>query len=212
AARRMRQLALGAPEPRFSVATPQELAARIEKTLVYALGQRRMPYYRLAGMAHILIFAGFSVLLLRTLVLWGRGFDPTFDLFGLLARGTLFGDAYSLAKDVFALLVIAGTAVFVHLRVVKKVQRMTLGIEGLVILGIIATMMVADILYDGAELALQARVLGTAPALHPWEPAGSAASVMLAGIESSETLRLLAHAGFWTHATLVLVFLNILPF
>jgi len=34
---------------------------------------------------------------------------------------------------------------------------MTLGVEGLVILGIIATMMIADLTYDGASLVLRER-------------------------------------------------------
>ncbi len=35
-----------------------------------------MDYYKPSGAAHELIFAGFVILLLRTLVLWGRGFSP----------------------------------------------------------------------------------------------------------------------------------------
>ena len=46
----------------------------------FAFWQKKMRYYWLAGIAHQLIFVGFVVLLLRTLVLWGRGFDPGFNL------------------------------------------------------------------------------------------------------------------------------------
>ncbi len=54
-----------------------DLGERLKGTYEYAFRQRKMHYYSLAGLAHQLIFVGFGVLLLRTLILWGRGFDPT---------------------------------------------------------------------------------------------------------------------------------------
>ena len=53
---------------------------RISAVLRYAFAQEKMAYYQPAGIAHKLIFVGFMVLLFRTLVLWGRGFDPTWNL------------------------------------------------------------------------------------------------------------------------------------
>src|SRR5690606_24243349 len=94
------------------------------------------------------------------LVLWGRGFDPGFNLFVLGPEGFLglpLGSVYGFLKDVFAVLVLAGVSVFVYYRTINKQRRMTLSGEGLLILGIIATMMLADILYDGAALALNSR-------------------------------------------------------
>ena len=41
--------------------------------------QLRMRRYPLAGIAHMLIFFGFLVLLLRTLILWGRGVRSVFQ-------------------------------------------------------------------------------------------------------------------------------------
>jgi len=70
---------------------------------------------RLAGFAHMLIFLGFGVLLARTLMLWGRGFDEHFGLWVLGPHQPL-GKIYSLLKDVFVVLVVAGTLVFVYFR------------------------------------------------------------------------------------------------
>ena len=217
--RRWRQLKLGAPEPRIHWHDPQEMGLRALDALRYAFGQRKMPYYRLAGTAHIFIFSGFMVLLLRSIVLWGRGYDPDFALWGLLAPGTVLGDAYSFVKDVFVLLVLGGVSVFVYLRTVRRGAdgvtgrpRMTLGFEGLLILGIIATMMIADVLYDGARIVREARQFGEPVRFHVVEFAGSALALALSGIESDRTLAVLEHLGFWTHSALVLVFLNILPF
>jgi Fe-S oxidoreductase len=233
AVRRFKLLRTGSPtwETRFD-----HIGERLRAVGRFALLQVKMPNYPLAAAAHYLIFAGFVALLLRTLVLWGRGFDPTWNLLVLGPEPVLglpLGAVYGWLKDVFGLLVIVGALVFVYLRVVKREKRMTLSAEGLVILGIITTMMLADLTYDGATMVLhsrQAAECGTAafcnavstlvaplgpPVSHVGfefsEPGGSLFAVLLSGLGSG-ALVVLAHAGFWTHSTLVLVFLNILPY
>jgi Fe-S oxidoreductase len=179
------------------------------------------------------------VLLLRTLVLWGRGFFPSFNLFVLGPEpifGVPLGAVYGFFKDIFASLVLLGVAVFVYFRVVRPQKRMTLGVEGLIILGIISTMMIADITYDGASTVLLSRFgseckagasafpcsamatliapLASSEGALSWHlaaPAGSLSALVLSGLGSS-ALVVLAHIGFWTHTTLVLVFLNLLPY
>ena len=73
--RRWQLLKVGRGENRMD-----NLGERLKGTYDYAFAQKKMGYYPLAGLAHKLIFLGFSVLLLRTLILWGRGFDPAFNL------------------------------------------------------------------------------------------------------------------------------------
>lgn len=240
ARRRARLLQIGerTREDRFAPVT-----RRLGMLWKYALYQKKMRYYLTAGLAHQLIFLGFMVLLLRSIVLWGRGFDPSFNLWVLgpePVAGVPLGAIYGFLKDVFATLVLVGVAVFVYYRVIKPQRRMTLGIEGLLILGIIAVMMLGDLMYDGAIGVLNHRYaeacgprggadypafcrgaellvapLGSPPAelaWHPYpEPVSSLFSVLLAGVGPG-VLVVLAHVGFWTHATLVLVFLNILPY
>ena len=63
-----------------SIACFDNIPERVRRTVRFAFGQARMPRYRGAGIAHILIFSGFLVLLLRTLILWGRGYDEGFHL------------------------------------------------------------------------------------------------------------------------------------
>src|SRR4029079_4916656 len=104
------------------------------------------------------------------------------------------------------------------------------------ILGIIATMMIADMLYDGSALALNHKFAAECaektgdycaaaatiikpygaplPAIgwHPFpDPSGSLMATAVAGA-SVPTLVVLAHIGFWTHSSLVLIFLNLLPY
>jgi Fe-S oxidoreductase len=161
--------------------------------------------------------------------LWVLGPEPAF--------GLPLGDLYAFLKDAFAILVLIGVSVFLYYRVIRPQKRMALGWEGLLILGIIAVMMLSDLFYDGASRALHHRFaaecgsgatsewcaraatiiapLGTPTAQLAWhpfpEPGGSAAALLVRGLDVS-ALVLLAHVGFWTHSTLVLVFLNILPY
>ncbi|HKQ69324.1 MAG TPA: (Fe-S)-binding protein, partial [Polyangiaceae bacterium] len=115
--RRWQLLKVGRSENRLD-----HVGKRLKVTYEYALVQKKMSYYPLAGLAHKLIFLGFSVLLLRTLILWGRGFDPAFNLwiFGdspvrlPLVGSVPVGLVYEFAKDIFASLVVAGAAVFFY--------------------------------------------------------------------------------------------------
>jgi Fe-S oxidoreductase len=237
AAHRWDLLRTGRDEDRFD-----DVPERLKGTWTYAFAQKKMRYYPLAGAAHMLIFAGFMILLLRSIILWGRGFHPAFNLFILGPEGFFglpLGHGYEFLKDAIASLVIVGALVFLYYRVVKGEPRMTKSGEAILILGIIMTMMVADMLYDGAAIVLHHKGLAgcgqgspepeicssvrniiapLGPVPHEpvaWKPfpspAGSLFAVALAGL-SRETLILLAQAGFWTHASLVLIFLNILPY
>jgi len=216
--------------------------ARLRGTWRFAFRQEKMDYYNPAGVAHKLIFTGFVVLLLRTLVLWGRGFYAPFNLW-VLGPTQLLGPLYELAKDTVAILVIAGTVVFFYYRLLVRPRRMALSFEGLLILAIILTMMLADMTYDGASVVLAAHMpalcgsgahsvvangdASQCPAIatiaapltgetwdgrwSPWPaPAGSLFAALFAE-RSPRALIFLAQLGFWTHATLVLLFLNLLP-
>lgn len=215
-----------------------QVNARLERVWTIAFFQKKLRYYLIAGIAHQLIFVGFFVLLLRSVVLWGRGFYPPFNLWVLEPEGFLglpLGHAYAFVKDVFAILVFLGALVFLAYRTLIPQKRMSLNLEGLAILAIYFTMMFADVLYDGAARVLHVNLaqlcaagsdacaaagelvapLGAAPDAVTWvplhEPAGSALAVLLDGA-SPELLVVLAHVGFWTHAVLVLLFMNILPY
>ncbi|MGZ5966431.1 MAG: (Fe-S)-binding protein [Polyangiales bacterium] len=227
--RRWQLLQVGGPINRFD-----HIGDRIGRVLQYGVKQEKMYKYPGAGLAHQLVFLGFGILLLRTIILWGRGFESDFGAF-VFSPGQPLGDGYNFIKDIFALLVFAGASYFLYLRVAVKPARMTLSGEGILILGIIMTMMAADVMYDGAAIALHQKyyTYGALPfdlresidkvvahrhfeprtglaAFHPIEPAGTAAAVALQGLPP-KLLVILAHSGFWIHSSLVLIFLNLLP-
>lgn len=233
ARRRWALLGLGAPTWESRV---DRVGERLAAVWRFGLYQKKMRYYFWAGIGHQLIFLGFVVLLLRTLVLWGRGFDPSFNLFVLSPESGL-GALYAFLKDVFATLVLVGVGVFFYYRLIRPQRRMALGVEGLVILGIITVMMLSDLLYDGALTVLSHRypeLCGASPAdatceavrtviapvgtptrefgWHVFPEPASGVFALLVADASVSSLLVMAHFGFWTHATLVLVFLNILPY
>jgi Fe-S oxidoreductase len=213
AVRRTRLLLVGQPDTELTL-EPESLKKRVENVLVYALGQKKMvsnERYSLAGMAHVAIFAAFNILLLNTVLLWGRAYDETFDFWGILSDEYVWTQVYSFLKEIIVVLCIVGCGVFFYYRVIRPQKRMTLGGEGLLILFIISTMMISDLVYVGARHALLSHAAGEAITWRWFEPVGSLLGVAFQDM-STAGLRMVEHAGFWWHATWVLLFLNILPY
>jgi Fe-S oxidoreductase len=235
ASRRWKVLARGKADDRFD-----RFKERLRGVLRFAFAQQRMDYYQPAGFAHKLIFLGFMVLLARSIILWGRGFSPSFSLW-VLTPHSIAGRSYEFLKDTVAILVLVGVSIFFYYRVLKPLKRISRSFEGILILLIIATMMFSDMMYDGAQTVLAARANelcdagsasiatatqcarirdiiapfgGHTPAIE-WnifpQPGGSLFAVMLKGLGPG-ALVTLAHVGFWTHSSLVLLFLNLLPY
>jgi heterodisulfide reductase subunit C len=208
--RRWNLMMVGAGENRSG-----RVGERVQAVIRFALAQERMRRYPLAGLAHMMIFTGFAVLLLRSLILWGRGFDADFNMW-FFAAGQPLGNIYGLLKDIFIVLVFCGAAVFFYYRAIAKLPRMTLSTEGLIIVLIILVMMIFDVLYDGATMVRTARAAAESPDavalhFHGWEPVGSAMQYAVAGVGDGG-LKFLQHLGFWGHSALVLLFLNLLPY
>ncbi|MBU0617012.1 MAG: hypothetical protein KKI02_04790 [Planctomycetes bacterium] len=127
---------------------------RTRRMFKFAIGQWRMPRHRLAGVAHIFIYVGAVIMLLRALILFARGFtsDPHFG-YWIFNTGTPLGDLYSLIKDIFVVLVLVGVLVFFYYRVIRHLPRLNLNFEGILILMILTGLMLSDVVYDGATLA-----------------------------------------------------------
>jgi Fe-S oxidoreductase len=174
----------------------------------FGFGQRRMvdPEELRPGVMHVVIFAAFLVLALRTITLFGMGFAEGFHL-PLLAPESPFGRAYGFVKDVMVLGALACALGFLWRRLVTKPDRITLSWEGNLILAFIAGLMLTDMLFDGAGLVAKGEA-GTW-----WAPAGSLAAAALRPMDLSPgALRAVGLAGFWLHLAIVLTFGNVLPY
>ncbi len=234
--RRWRLLFLGATRRPAPLA---DWRMRWSRVIRDGLLQSRLRQYRGPGWAHTFVFMGFMVLLARTLMLWGRGFDPQFELWALgpapIANCPL-GEFYGIAKDFSVALVLLSVSYFFLQRLFWKPARLRLSAEGLLILALIAALMVSDEVYDGASLLLatfsdrtcehsraaECSDLSTIAAGVGWhmrhvrwrfapDPLGSLVALGLRDFSPTALVRL-ATVGFWSHSVLVLVFLNWLPY
>jgi len=181
---------------------------RVLGLLRFGLGQRRLvdPEARGAGLLHVVLFAAFLVLALRTLTLFGMGFSTGFHL-PLLAPNSGLGSAYRTLKDIMVLGALIASLAFLWRRLISPPDRLTLSFEGNLILVFIAGLMVTDLLFDGAGMLADSEL----PTWHA--PASSLAAFVLgASGLSPATLRVLGQVGFWAHLAIILTFLNFLPY
>lgn len=203
-ARRVEVLVRAQPDPRFT-----NIAQRIKMMLFYGFGQARQPRYLVAGILHILLFAGFIILSLRSLTLIGRGFSADFNL--PFVAGAL-GFGYEVLKDYVVLLVLIVCIVAIVRRAVFRPARYQHtgggkghGAEAYIILGLVSALMVTDMIFDGSALRASGAVDETA-----LFPAASAAAFLMSGAGPS-TLNLLHLGGYWAHILVFFTLLNYLP-
>jgi Fe-S oxidoreductase len=197
--RRVGVLRRAAPDPRGD-----DLWRRARRLLVVGFGQSRQPRYLAAGVLHIVIFAGFLVLSLRSLTLLGEGFSPGFSLPGLR------GGTYAVIKDYAALAVLMACVIAAARRFMahparyhdRNAQGSHAG-EAYLILGWISLLMVADAVYEGAGLAVAG--LGSTGL-----PLAGAAAAVLQNV-SADTQTVVASVAFWIHNAALLLFLCFLP-
>jgi len=200
--RRLALLKKGMRDPRTD-----RMGDRIKMALLYGFGQLRQPRYLGAGVLHILLFAGFIILSLRSLTLLGRGFSSEFHL-PLLTGNVAF--AYEVLKDYVVLVVLAVCVICIVRRAVFKPARYDHpGVEGheneaYVILGLVAALMVTDMVYDGSALRAGGH------ALPPWFfPAASLSASLMP--DTPHALNWLHIGGYWSHIVVFLGLLNFLP-
>ncbi len=190
-----------APDPRFS-----DVSERIKMTLLYGFGQLRQPRYFGAGLLHILLFAGFMILSLRSLTLIGRGFSAEFHL-PFMTGAIAFG--YDAIKDYTVLVVLGVCLIAIARRAIWQPARYahpgTHGHEGeaFIILGLVCSLMITDMVYDGSAFI---------PHPEPWYffPASALAASFMKSA-SPDTLNSLHIGGYWAHILFFFGLLNYLP-
>jgi Fe-S oxidoreductase len=194
--RRIDLLRGGAPDPRCD-----QLGRRVRDLLVFGFLQARQPRYPLVGVLHIVVFTGFLILSIRSLTLLGEGFSPGFaDI----------GAGYAAIKDWTALMVLLSCVILVVRRACFRPARYhdrhatgSHAGEAYLILGLIAFLMVADAVYEGADLTRVGE-------WHAALPLASLAALLLSKA-APETLSDLHQLGYWAHNVALLFFLCYLP-
>ena len=153
--RRFLPLRHAAPDPRFD-----RFSERIARVFQFWLGQYRHPRYLLPGIMHILLFAGFLILSIRSLTLVFMG---VFDGFVLPGFGGGLGHVYTVVKDLATTWVLVAVVVLMIRRAVFKPARYAVPpkygkehtAEALLVLCLIAGLVICDMIFDGSLSAAQ---------------------------------------------------------
>ncbi len=189
-------LCLAQPENRF-----ERPGKRFLHMLWIAFAQAKLFKRAQTGWMHAFIFWGFCVLLFRATQFFIIGFFPTtqFPQLGFL------WSTYLLLKDFFIALIFLAVGFAFYRRIVLKPNRLTLSIEGLLILGLITLILISDIVFDAAFINENQKAF-------LWEiPLGSSLYVIFSGILEDTTWIVLHNSSYWVHICSILIFINILP-
>ncbi|RTZ97924.1 MAG: electron transfer flavoprotein [Deltaproteobacteria bacterium] len=205
-AKRMAPLVRSASDPRLD-----RIPDRLFGMVKYAIGQWRHPRYLLAGVLHIVIFAGFMILSLRSLTLVLLGISSDFVLPGL---GGIGGDIYGVLKDIAGTLVLVAVIVAMIRRGIFKPERYTVPRqygkdhtwEAILVLALISTLMLCDMVFEGTGDAGGLHAGGFVfPLTGHW-----IASRIFAGA-SMATLQNIHLASYFIHDVVFFCFLCFLP-
>ena len=198
------------------------LKERLKKMLIIAVGQKRLvgrARERSSGLMHALIFWGFCILLVRSIQLYGEGFQTGFHL-PLLGDDHFLGYLYIALKDIMEGIVLLMILWAIFRRAVFKPKRMHNTFEAYLVLTLIGLLMISDLLYDGARYNL-IQLYNNPDNLHffnhplygsefLWTPVSMGAAALISGF-GVEVNTYLAVIMFWLHICTQLIFLNLLP-
>ena len=174
---------------------------RIFRTLSVAFGQSRLLKEPKSGWMHAVIFWGFLILLVRAGEFFFIGLFPNIEShFSVTAPLVL---PYLWIKDGVVFMVTLAVLYALYRRLVIRPKRLTLSIEGLVILGLILVILASDILFDSAFIALNPGIEKSGPLAALFVPL-----ISLLGMNLTGHLHSLA---YWTHVSAILFFLTLLP-
>jgi len=213
---RIRAMAALKPEPEPGNRLDR-LAERSMVLLKFGFGQRRMvdPEEFVPGAMHLMIFAAFMVLTVRTVMLFVMGFSESAMVVLTDLNDPFWADkgaiklayqVYLLGKDLVAASAVLGVTYFAYLRLVVKPDRLTKSYEALLILGFIGALMITEFIFGAGHFRAQG--IG---GLVWFEPVTSAVGLALSPVPT-EALHVLGAIGFWLHLTIIVAFLNVLPF
>ncbi len=153
--RRIAPMVKAAPDYRFS-----RIFDRIIKLIKIWLFQYRHPRYMLAGVLHILIFAGFLILSIRSTSLVVMGF---WDGFLIPGFDGAVGNIYNFIKDYAATWVLIACIIAAIRRGIFKPERYAVPekyghdhtIEAVFVLGLISLLMISESLFEASLVAAQ---------------------------------------------------------
>ena len=152
-AKRIAPLVFSNPDFRFD-----RIPERVKSVLKLWLAQWKQPRYMLAGVIHIMLFAGFIILSIRSSSLVILGISDSFVFPGL---GGSLGHVYNFLKDYAATIVFVAALMAAYRRAVVKPKRYDVPEkygkphtgEALFVLGMICGLIITESLFEGTSAA-----------------------------------------------------------
>ena len=204
--RTVRYLGVGLPEDRTN-----DPLVRTRNFLTIGIAQSKILRERGAGLSHAAVFWGFLVVTAGTVEMMIQGVWPAFGFDRLLPRP--LWQLFMLSQELFAVVILAAVSWLLWRRLVAPPKRLQgeeiHSTEAVIILCVIATLMITIVTTGAFEYVAR-------PATHDthfgwFRPLATGLGAALGGMSEGA-----AHVGrdvsFWTHALLVLGFLNFLPY
>jgi Fe-S oxidoreductase len=208
-AKRTAPLVRAKPDPRLN-----SIPDRLANMFKFAIGQYRQPRYMMAGVLHIVLFAGFMILSLRSITLVILGLKEGFVLPGL---GGAAGHVYSVLKDIAATGVFMACVVGMVRRGIFRPERYDVPkkygkdhtSEAVFVLLLITTLVTCDMVFEGTQAAAQMQKGLPAEFLLPGMGAWMAAGIL--SCANLSTLQNLHLGSFFLHNLVFFFFLCFLP-
>jgi Fe-S oxidoreductase/nitrate reductase gamma subunit len=187
---------LGRPEQRFD-----HVVRRVKGLLLYAFGQARLLSNRYAGLFHTLIFSGFAILFIGTVVV------IIHEDFGFrIMQGNFYLLFQSLTLDVFGLLSIFGVLIALYHRYLYKPARLHNTWQDLVILALLLAILLTGFMIEGL------RIGATQDPWANWSPVGLVVEKFFTAFLPTDVLRPLHASLWWFHLLLVFALIAWLPY
>jgi nitrate reductase gamma subunit len=202
AQRLYRFLRIGKDEPRWN-----GIGTRLWNLLSIGIFQRKILRDPVAGPLHALVFWGFVVLTVGSAEILLAGVFPSLAFRTWLPSGPY--RLFVLSQEGFAIFVLIAVSILLYRRIVVKPARLqgdnVHSGDAILILSMIAGLMITLILTSAFDRVIEPHLpLAAQPV--------SAPVSMLFGWMSPESAEIAREVSWWSHALLILAFLNYLPY
>lgn len=202
AQRLVRFLQLGRPQDRLN-----DIPRRLWNLLRIGIGQSKILRDPVAGPMHALVFWGFVVLQLGAIELLAAGVVPSFSYAAFLPAP--LHALFLISQDLTAAAVLAAVSFLIYRRLVVKPRRLqgdqVHGSDAILILSMIGVLMLTLLLTGATDRLIAGTPVAAA------QPVAGAVSLVLGALPAGALMGLHA-VSWWTHALLILIFLNYLPY
>ncbi len=197
---RMKQWMRGRPENRFD-----DVGRRLKAMLIHGLGQQKTLREGTPGLLHFLMYSGFIVLFIGTLIV---AVQEDMGINFLHGPFYLF---FSVTLDIFGLLCMVGVAGLTYRRYVIKPTGLDSRLEDLIILVLFLVVLGSGFLVEGARIG--ATELKQHPDWALWSPVGATIARAFAGLGVTESQFLGWHRfWWWSHMVITFGFLVYIGF